>query len=267
MRKLIYIQVLFVFLSFVSCAQTVLKAPVFSTTDKTKIDNLFKQYLNNGWIKGITASISIDGKVVYDRAFGNNLSRPFKTDDILKIASQTKAVTCTAMMILFDEGKFKLDDPVSKYIPAFSNPTVLDKFNPSDSSYTTKPATHEITIRELFTHTSGLGYAQIGTPEMNAIYAKAGVEAGFVTHKKLLETDINKLGKLPLANQPGESWHYSLSIDVLGRLVEVLSGKNLDTFFKEHIFLPLGMNDTYFALPKEKQVRLATVYTEDPETH
>jgi len=243
-----------------------LKRSSFPETEKTKIDNLFKDYIAKGWIKAITANITINGKTVYNKALGNNLNRPATTDDILRIASQTKAVTCTAVMILFDEGKFTLEDPISKYIPAFKNPTVLDKFNPSDSSYTTKPANHEITIHELLTHTSGLGYAQIGSPEMKAIYAKAGIEAGFVLKKKLLETEMNKLAKLPLATQPGERWQYSLSIDVLGRLVEVASDLNLDTFFKERIFQPLGMSDTYFALPKTKQARLATVYTEDAKT-
>ena len=270
MKKKICSNFLFVLLIWSSScvfSQEDSKKANFSESEKAKIDNLFKDYIAKGWIKGITANIAIDGKTVYNKAFGNNLNRPAKTDDILRIASQTKAVTCTAAMILFDEGKFALDDPISKYIPAFKNPKVLDKFNAADSSYTTKPANHEVTIRELMTHTSGLGYAQIGSPEMNAIYAKAGIEAGFVIHKKLLETEINKLARLPLATQPGERWQYSLGIDVLGRLVEVVSGLNLNAFFKERIFQPLGMNDTYFALPKEKMNRLATVYTEDPKSH
>jgi len=266
MKKIIYASLLFVL--SIHChflfAQT--KATQVSAVELAKIDNLFRQYLAKGWIKGITANVAVDGKTVYNKAFGNNLNRPFKTNDILRIASQTKAVTCVAVMILFDEGKFQLDDPISKYIPAFKNPKVLDQFNPADSSYTTKPANHEVTIRELLTHTSGLGYAQIGSPDMNAIYEKAGIEAGFVPHKKLLEMEINKLGKLPLATQPGERWQYSLSIDVLGRLVEVTSGLTLHDFFKQRIFQPLGMNDTYFALPKAKQNRLATVYTEDPKS-
>ncbi|WP_316807132.1 serine hydrolase domain-containing protein [Pedobacter agri] len=266
MKKIIYASLLFVISihSHFLFAQT--KATQVSAVELAKIDNLFRQYLAKGWIKGITANVAVDGKTVYNKAFGNNLNRPFKTNDILRIASQTKAVTCVAVMILFDEGKFQLDDPISKYIPAFKNPKVLDQFNPADSSYTTKPANHEVTIRELLTHTSGLGYAQIGSPDMNAIYEKAGIEAGFVPHKKLLETEINKLGKLPLATQPGERWQYSLSIDVLGRLVEVTSGLTLNDFFKQRIFQPLGMNDTYFALPKAKQNRLATVYTEDPKS-
>jgi len=268
MKKLIYAPVLLFLLVFkISFAQTKDSKLSISEKELNKIDHLFKQYLDSGWIKGITANISFDGKTVYNKAFGNQIGRPFKTDDILRIASQTKAVTSVAVMMLFDEGKFLLDDPISKYIPAFKNPKVLDKFNSKDSSYTTKPAKREITIRDLLTHTAGLGYAQIGSPEMNAIYAKAGIEAGFVINKKLLQTDINKLGKLPLSSQPGQKWEYSLSVDVLGRLVEVASGLSLEGFFKERIFNPLGMTDTYFALPKEKQGRLASVYTEDSKTH
>ncbi|PWS31270.1 serine hydrolase domain-containing protein [Pedobacter paludis] len=265
MKKHFYVSVLFLLIGINSVLAQSAKT-YLSDSKLDKIDSLFKQYLDNGWIKGISANIAVDGKTVYNKAFGNNIDRPFKTDDILRIASQTKAITSVAVMMLFDEGKIALEDPISKYIPAFKNPKVLDKFNHADSSYTTKPANREITIRDLLTHTAGLGYAQIGSPEMNAIYAKAGVEAGFVIHKKLLKTEIDKLAKLPLALQPGTKWQYSLSVDVLGRLVEVVSGVNLNTFFKERIFKPLGMMDTYFALPKEKQSRLASVYTEDPKT-
>jgi len=267
MKKLFCAPLLFFLLVFnLSFAQNHAERASISDNELSKIDDLFKKYIDSGWIKGITANISLDGKTVYNKAFGNQLNKPFRTDDILRIASQTKAVTCVAVMMLFDEGKFTLDDPISKYIPAFKNPKVLEKLNRKDLTYTTVPAKREITIRDLLTHTSGLSYAQIGTPEMNAIYAKAGIEAGFVINKKLLETEINKLGKLPLALQPGQKWQYSLAMDVLGRLVEVTSGLNLDQFFRERIFNPIGMKDTYFALPKEKQDRLATVYTEDEKT-
>jgi len=267
MKKLLYAPVLlFVFALNVAFAQTDESKTNISENKLSKIDELFKRYLDSGWIKGITANITVEGKTVYNKAYGNQINRPFKTDDILRIASQTKAVTCVAVMMLFDEGKFMLDDPISSFIPAFKNQSVLNKFNKKDGTYTTVPAKREITIRDLLTHTSGLSYAQIGTPEMNAIYAKAGIEAGFVTKKMLLETEMNKLGTLPLALQPGQKWQYSLAMDVLGRLVEVTSGLDLDRFFKERIFAPLEMKDTYFALPKNKQDRLATVYTENPTT-
>lgn len=242
----------------------------FSIERLQRIDKVIQQYVDSGWIKGAVGFIAHDGVIVYNKSFGiNNVQTgsKLKTDDIFRIASQTKAITSVAVMTLFEEGKLLLDDPVSKYIPAFAHPQVLDSFNEKDSSYTTKPATREITIRDLLRHTSGLDYAQIGSPKMKAIYAKAGIEAGFVDQKKLLATDIDKLGKLPLVANPGEKFIYSLSVDVLGRLVEVVSGIPLDIYFQKRILEPLGMNDTYFELPSSKASRLVTTYTEDPKTH
>ncbi|MFT3979004.1 MAG: serine hydrolase domain-containing protein [Ferruginibacter sp.] len=241
----------------------------FSAERLLRIDNVLQQYIDSNWIKGVAGFIAHDGKIVYNKAFGIddiNKKNPLKTDAIFRIASQTKAITSTAVMILFEEGKFLLDDPISKYIPSFANPRVLKTFNEKDTTCTTEPAKREITIRDLLTHTSGIDYAQIGSPNMNAIYAKAGIEAGFKQHKQLLADAINKLGTLPLVVNPGEKFVYSLSIDVLGRLVEVVSGKTLDVFFQERLFKPLGMTDTYFNLPQGKRSRLVQVYTEDHTT-
>jgi CubicO group peptidase (beta-lactamase class C family) len=190
-----------------------------------------------------------------------------KQDAIFRIASQTKAITSVAVMMLFEEGKFLLDDPISRYIPDFAHPVVLDKFNPADSSYTTVPAKREITIRDLLTHTSGIDYAGIGSESMKAIYAKAKVPSGFVSERSFLADAIKRLGGLPLVHQPGARFTYGLNIDVLGYLVEVLSGKSLDQFFRERIFTPLGMNDTYFYLPQEKFNRLIPVNSEDRNHH
>lgn len=242
----------------------------FSPERLQRIDKLVQQYIDSGWIKGADAFIARNGKIVYYKAFGMADAEkkiPMKTDEIFRIASQTKAITSVAVMMLFEEGKFLLDDPISKYIPSFAHPKVLAEFNPKDSSYTTIAARREITIRDLLTHTSGIDYAQIGSDKMNAIYAKAGIYAGFVSDKLLLADAINKLGTLPLVHQPGEKFTYGLNIDVLGYLVEKLSGKSLDQFFKERIFTPLGMNDTYFYLPKEKFGRLVPVYTPDKQMH
>lgn len=234
-----------------------------------RIDKLLTQYIDSGWMKGAAALVTQNGKVVYNKAFGQdkvNPATPLKTDAIFRIASQTKAITSTAVLMLFEEGKFLLDDPISKYIPSFAKPQVLATFEQKDSSYTTVPAKREITIRDLLTHTSGIDYAQIGTPTMQAIYAKAGIVAGFSREKANLGEMIDKLAKLPLAHQPGEKFTYSLGVDVLGRLVEVTSGLNLDQFLRKRIFEPLGMQDTYFELPVEKQSRLVQVYTEDKKT-
>src|SRR5690606_30253532 len=186
-------------------------------------------------------------------------------ENIFRIASQTKAVTSVAIMMLFEEGKLRLDDPVSKYIPAFKNQTVLEKFNKEDSTYTTVPAKSEVTIRQLLTHTSGIGYAQIGSPEANAIYAKNNITAGIGVNDNSLLEAMTRLGKLPLMHQPGEKWTYGLNTDLLGCLVEVISGKSLDEFFRTRIFEPLGMKDTYFNIPAEKAGRLVNLYTERPD--
>ncbi|HQZ75366.1 MAG TPA: serine hydrolase domain-containing protein, partial [Chitinophagaceae bacterium] len=219
-----------------------------------------------GWMQGGTALIIRNGKIVYYKAAGYNdldSRTPMQKEHIFRIASQTKAITSVAIMILFEEGKLLLDDPVSKYIPAFKKQQVLDKFNPSDTTYTTTPAKKEITIRELLTHTSGLGYAQIGSKEANAIYAKHDLTAGLgVQEDKLLEA-MNRLAKLPLMHQPGEKWTYGLNTDLLGCLAEVISGMSLDEFFRKRIFEPLGMKDTYFLVPKEKATRLVNLYRED----
>jgi CubicO group peptidase (beta-lactamase class C family) len=235
-----------------------------------RIDKLVQQYIDSGWIKGADALIARNGKIVYNKAFGYadaEKTIPMQTDNIFRIASQTKAVTSVAVMMLYEEGKFLLDDSISKYIPAFAHARVLAQFNPQDSSYTTVPAKRPITIRDLLTHTSGIDYAQIGSAKMKAIYAKAGIQAGFVSDRIVLGDIINKLGGLPLVHQPGEGFTYSLGVDVLGYLVEKLSGKSLDQFFKERIFEPLGMRDTYFYLPKEKYSRLVAVYTPDKQQH
>lgn len=238
----------------------------FSPERLERIDNMIQQYADSGWIAGAVGFISRDGKVVYEKAFGVsdlNSKAEMKTDDIFRIASQTKAITSVAAMMLFEEGKFLLDDPVSKYIPEFANPVVLDKYNPQDTTFTTVPAKREITIRDLMTHTSGIDYAGIGSQNMRAIYAKVGIPTGFVSEKLNLGDKIRLLGKMPLVHQPGERFTYGLNSDVLGYLVEVVSHQSLSDFMHYHIFDPLGMNDTYFYLPDSKKDRLVKVAGED----
>lgn len=242
------------------------EAAGFSGERLTRIDQLVNSYIQKGQLNGGVALIVRDGKVAYYKAFGYNNAenkQPLQKDAIFRIASQTKAITSVAVMMLFEEGKFLLDDPISNYIPEFKSPKVLDKFNAADSSYTTVPAKREITIRDLLTHTSGIGYAQIGSAEQNAIYYKNGVVGGIGVGQILLADKIKILGKMPIFHQPGERFTYGLNTDVLGYLVEVVSGMSLDQFFRTRIFEPLGMKDTYFYLPKEKQSRLANLYSED----
>lgn len=277
MKKLTGIQIISLLLLIAgACTQTSeLKtaSPVsvkVSAERLTRIDNMLQQGIDSGWIAGAVGFIARDGKIIYDKPFGvNDIEKksPMISDDIFRIASQTKAITSIAVMMLFEEGKFLLDDPISKYIPEFANPQVLNQFNEEDTTYTTVPANREITIRDLLTHKSGIDYAGIGSKNMNAIYAKSKIPTGFVSEKIILGDKIKLLGKLPLVHQPGERFTYGLNIDVLGYLVEVLSGESLDHYFQKHIFEPLGMNDTYFYVPASKKERLVKVISEDKNHH
>lgn len=242
------------------------EAAGFSAQRIARLDSTFSDWVDNGWMNGAVALIARNGKIVYHKATGyNNLEtkEPLVADGIFRIASQTKAITSVAVMMLWEEGKFQLDDPISKYIPAFANETVLDKFNAKDTTYTTVPAKRQATIRDLLTHTSGLGYAQIGSPEANAIYAKHNITAGLYVDDSGLDEAMKRLGSLPLMHQPGEKWTYGLNTDLLGYLVEIWSGMSLDEFFSKRIFVPLGMHDTYFNVPEAKADRLVNFYQED----
>lgn len=227
-----------------------------------KIDNMLKEAIEKDQVPGVVALVVRDGRIVYHKAFGtaNPSGRELKKDDIFRLASQTKAITATAVMMLWEEGNFRLDDPVSKYIPEFSDPQVLEDFNEEDSTYTTTPSEKEITIRHLLTHTSGLGYGIIdGDPRFRKIYQKAGITDLFTTENVSIEENVRKLAGLPLHHRPGEGYTYSEGLDVLGYLVEVISGKPFDEFLQERIFDPLGMEDTGFYLPEEKASRLVAV--------
>jgi Beta-lactamase class C and other penicillin binding proteins len=241
----------------------------FSSERLKRIDTMLQGYVDRQRVNGMVGLLIRDGKIVYHKSLGYDdidAKTPMKKDAIFRIASQTKAITSVAAMILYEEGKFNLDDPISNYIPEFKNPKVLDKFNMEDTTWTTVPARREITFRDLMTHTSGIGYAQIGSPTANVIYHKLGVFLEIGSGKLLLADQMKKLATAPLLHQPGERFTYGLNSDLLGYLIEVISGMSLDQFFRTRIFEPLGMKDTYFYLPKEKQNRLVTLYSEDPTT-
>lgn len=234
-----------------------------STERLSRIETMCQKAVSEGDIPGVVALVARHGKIVYHQAFGmadNQSGRPLKTDDIFRIASQTKAITATAVMILWEEGNFRLDDPVSKYIPEFKNPQVLSSFQYSDTSYTTIAANGEITIRHLLTHTSGIGYGQIdGDERFTMIYEKAGIIDAFTTKNVSIEENIKKLAKLPLHHNPGEKYTYCLGLDVLGYFVEVLSGMPFDVFLEKRLFDPLGMSDTRFYLSGDKAERLVPI--------
>jgi CubicO group peptidase (beta-lactamase class C family) len=234
------------------------------------IDDLVNSYINKQWLTGAVTIVIKDNQLVQYKGYGLadiDTKKAMAKDAIFRIMSQTKAITSAGILMLFEQGKLLLDEPIADFIPAFKNPVVLDKFNKADSSYTTVPAKRDITFRDLLTHTSGIDYAAIGSADMQAIYAKAGVPSGLGYFDANLLEKMNVLAKLPLKNQPGEKFLYGLNTDLLGCLIEVISGKTLDEFLQKNIFEPLSMKDTYFNVPAAKANRMAGVYTEDKDHH
>jgi CubicO group peptidase (beta-lactamase class C family) len=188
-------------------------------------------------------------------------AKPMRPDTIFRICSMSKPITSAAVMMLYEEGRFLLEDPISKYLPEFKNPKVLVK--PANGEPYTIPATHEITIRDLLRHTSGITCNW--NSDLGPWYKEANVAHGLLPYDGTIGDSVERLAKLPLLFHPGERWEYSLSVDVLGRLVEVVSGKPFDEFLRTRVFEPLGMKDTYFFPPENKLDRLATAYTYYPD--
>ena len=230
------------------------------------IDSIINDRISKNQLNGVVTILIKDNQLVQWKGYGyldKESKKPMPKDAIFRIMSQTKALTSTGIMILYEQGKIYLDEPIGDFIPEFKNQKVIDKYNAADTTYTTVPAKRNITFRDLLTHSSGLDYADIGTPTGNAIYAKAKIPSGLGYFDVSLLDRMKALGKLPLMFQPGEKWQYSLGSDLLGCLIEVISKQSLEEFLTRNIFRPLGMNDTYFNLPQSKASRLTTVYTED----
>jgi CubicO group peptidase (beta-lactamase class C family) len=261
--------------SIASNAQTTLKtgdAPNTSIDYKklANIDTLVNGYINRDWVKGVVTIVVKDGLVIQQKGYGYAdaaTKKSMEANSVFRIASQTKAIVSTGILILYDEGKLSLNDPVSRFIPEFAHETVLDSLHASDTTFTTVPAKRDITIKDLLTHTSGIDYAGIGSDNMKAIYAKYKIPSGIGAADQNLSTVMKTLGKLPLAFQPGTQWRYGLNVDVLGDIIEIVSGTSLEDFLRKNIFEPLSMNDTWFNLPADKANRLTTVYTEDSLQH
>ncbi len=229
-----------------------------------RIDEMCIEAIDQQQVSGMVALVARNGKIVYYKAFGTadaKTNKSLKRDAIFRIASQTKAITSTGLMMLWEQGKFQLDDLISKYIPEFDNAQVLDTLFP-DGTYKTIPADKPITIRNLLTHTSGIGYGEIdGDPRFKRMYQEAGITDLFTTEAVHIRENIKKLAQLPLHHNPGENFTYGESLDVVGYLIEILSGMPLDDYLQTHIFEPLKMNDTWFYLPEAKQDRLVAVQT------
>lgn len=258
--------------SFQSRAQVIIGGPPQLTSVDAmrlkRVDTLINEYLQKGWVTGVVTIIIKDNHLVQYKGYGYAdaaTKKPMANDAIFRIMSQTKGITSVAAMMLYEQGKFYLDEPIADFIPAFKNTAVINTYNAADTTYTTVPAKRLITFRDLLTHSSGIDYTGIGSEKMRAIYAKAGIPSGLGSFDADLKERMNALAALPLGFQPGEKWQYGLNTDLLGCLVEIISGMSLEEFFTQKIFQPLGMKDTYFTVPAAKSNRMPTVYTEDAQ--
>lgn len=223
------------------------EAPGFSEAAKAALSRQLSSAASRGETPGVVALVVGRDSVLYEGAAGKlDMAREtaMPVSAIFAIASMTKPVTSVAIMILFEEGKLQLDDPVSKYLAGFDNLQVITKFNDKDATYETRPAKRPMTIRQLLTHTSGIAYAFTNLIE-----------------KRLTEATNKHEWELPLVNDPGEKWNYSPSTTLLGMIVEKISGMTLEDYFQQHVFKPLGMVDTSYAVPLAKQARVATKYS------
>jgi len=269
MKQVVFLLALLILFQLSGVSQSLTEAKPesvgFSSEKLKLIDRMAQQYADEGKIPGGVILVARKGKIVYYKNFGYRDAEKKETahkDDIFRIASMSKAITTVGIMQLFERGLIGLDDPVGKYIPAFKKTRVLESFDTSDSSYTTVPAKSPVTIRELLTHTSGIPYSDYTGNHLNIIYEKMGMtQIGLSNDRMTTEEFINRLAEVPLAFQPGEHYQYGLNMDVLGRVIEVVSGMKLSDYFRKNIFDPLGMNDTWFYLPKEKQDRLFPVFS------
>ncbi len=230
-----------------------------------RIGSNIQKSIDDARIAGAVSLVARHGKIAYFKAFGmadREAKKSMQTDNIFRICSMTKPITSVAVMMLYEEGRFLLNEPVSNFVPEFKKMKVLDPPYPQDRTSppgTLVDAKRPITIRQLLTHTSGLTYHW--NSRLGKQYREAGMGHGLNAQSGTIGDAVKKLAALPLLFQPGDAWEYSVGVDVLGYLVEVVSGMPLDRFFQERIFKPLGMKDTGFFLSREQAARLATAYT------
>ncbi|MEP6991196.1 MAG: serine hydrolase domain-containing protein [bacterium] len=231
-----------------------------------RIDRMMQAYVDSGRIGGAVALVLRDGKVAYERSVGWRdvaAGRRMTPDAIFRIASQTKALTSAAVLMLVEEGRVALTDPVSRFIPAYAHTTVALR---SDSGRTVVAARRQITIKDLLTHTSGISYGVDAFVAARYSAHALGPAAGWgwytADKDEPVCTTMERLASLPFVSQPGEAWVYGYSLDVLGCVVERASGMPFDEFLRTRITAPLRMNDTQFFLPPAQRDRLATVYTD-----
>ena len=228
-----------------------------------RIGERMQAYVDSGEIPGALALVARNGRIAYFEQWGfadreNKVA--MKPDTLFRIYSMTKPITAVGVMLLHEEGHFQLNDPVAKYLPELAKLEVRDEETDNATGEVvvhTHPARNPITIRDLLRHTAGFTYGFFGNTEVDRLYRDEGI---LVEDADIAET-VRKLGKMPLRHEPGTRWHYSVAVDVQGRLIEVVSGRSLDQFFRERIFEPLGMKDTFFAVPDREWDRVAVLYS------
>jgi CubicO group peptidase (beta-lactamase class C family) len=258
--------VVFLLVLVASWASAQILAPVtpeavgLSTPRVERLKSVVQDYVNRNQIAGVTVVIARAGKVAVFEPIGRmdvEKNLPLRKDTIFRMASMSKAVTSVAAVVLMEEGKLRLADPVSKYLPAFGNTTVL--VPGPGGRYGSVPAKRGITVRDLLTHTAGISY---GDGPAAKDYEAAGVFGWYLADRpEPVGTLMERLAALPFVAQPGEKYVYGYNTDILGAVIEKASGMPLDEFFRLKIFEPLKMTDSCFFLPKEKRDRLATVYS------
>ena len=224
-----------------------------------RISGWMRGWVDSGKLPGMTVCVMRRGQLAFAETHGKadvERNKPMRPDTIVRIYSMTKPLTSTAIMMLYEEGRFQLDDPISKFIPAFKNPRVYA--GGSRGKIDSVPAEREITFRDLLTHTSGLTYGFMESTPVDAVYRDQKIDFGTATAS--LADVVERLAAVPLIAQPGKAWNYSVATDVLGYLVQVISGQPFDVFLREKVLKPLGMLDTDFIVAKDKQERFATCY-------
>jgi CubicO group peptidase (beta-lactamase class C family) len=231
----------------------------FAPDRLARIDGWMRHQVESGRLAGLNVSISRRGVVAYRAAHGMadaEKGTPFADDTIVRIYSMTKPLTSVAVMMLYEEGHFQLDDPITRFLPYFANMRVFT--GGSRLLFGSEPAVRDITFRDLLTHTSGLTYGFMDATPVDAMYRDSGVD--FQTSERTLGEVVEQAAALPLLAQPGTAWNYSIATDVLGHLVAVISGQEFGDFLRRRVLRPLGMNDTDFFVPADKLARFAANY-------
>ncbi len=240
----------------------------FSFEALHRLDSLYQSYIDQGKLAGISATVARQGKTIYLNKFGwadKESSKPMRFDSIFQIASMSKPVTAVAAMMLYEQGFFNLNTPVREVLPQFANLQVVKGWE--SGLPVTEPLNVELTFRHLFTHTSGLPYGFLPDDPLDQLLRQKYDQLKELNLPYTTESLVEGLSNLPLAFQPGSCWRYGFNIEVLGRIIEVISGESLDTFLAKRIFQPLNMLDTAFFVPESKRVRLCAVYGHNSDSY